>query len=481
MAIVFAILCTGTLISFFQLKSEELDRYESARTDLDKQLSVILQGPIFSYDTPVIKQIINSYAPNPWIYSITIEDQKSRVMASITTKKSEDITSTVPVVYEDGKSIGSIKVVYSRDEVSRVLDSNITENLITMVVTLLALSILLMVAIRHVFVRPVTQVSKAISSVHTDGVINLTLPAPVYGNDEVASLSKNYNRLLENVRNTLSEVANNIEHVSEWVNKFGDVSDSTSATTLQQKKITENALNLVQSMQTSISDILASSGQTADSCAESLNVAHERQADIEQNLSLVQNLVSELNTNAEKSIELKETSKSIGSMLDVIKSIAEQTNLLALNAAIEAARAGESGRGFAVVADEVRTLAQRTQESTTEIEKITAELQDRAEEALTSTQRGQKLAQDAIIFTEKSATSFTVIADKLESITQNVNIVVSEANEQISLSDKVNEHMEEALAGSETLANEIKKMHSDSQLVIDAERKLSEGLQGFRF
>ena len=100
-------------------------------------------------------------------------------------------------------------------------------------------------------------------------------------------------------------------------------------------------------------------------------------SDFQSLIKTVNQALEMLDTATNVVAELEKDSKTIGSVLDVIRGIAEQTNLLALNAAIEAARAGEQGRGFAVVADEVRNLAMRTQESTRQIETIVHGLQGR--------------------------------------------------------------------------------------------------------
>ncbi len=75
---------------------------------------------------------------------------------------------------------------------------------------------------------------------------------------------------------------------------------------------------------------------------------------------------------------LKQSSKQIGHVLNLISTVARQTNLLALNATIEAARAGDAGRGFAVVASEVKKLSQETQKATEEISKKIETLQNDA-------------------------------------------------------------------------------------------------------
>lgn len=100
-----------------------------------------------------------------------------------------------------------------------------------------------------------------------------------------------------------------------------------------------------------------------EAASQSLEVASH----ISDSLSVMNNQVQQL---AQAVVTLGKESAAIDSAVNIIAEIADQTNLLALNAAIEAARAGESGRGFAVVADEVRKLAERTKNSTVEINSI---------------------------------------------------------------------------------------------------------------
>ncbi len=121
--------------------------------------------------------------------------------------------------------------------------------------------------------------------------------------------------------------------------------------------------------------------------------------------------------------------RDIGKVLDVIRAIAEQTNLLALNAAIEAARAGEAGRGFAVVADEVRALAHRTAQSTQEIEKMVAGIQNGTGEAVASMQQSNQRTQSTLELARAAGVALEQITESIHLINER-NLVIASASEE---------------------------------------------------
>src|SRR5205085_12259117 len=87
---------------------------------------------------------------------------------------------------------------------------------------------------------------------------------------------------------------------------------------------------------------------------------------------------------ADKMRILAERSSEISEILNLISGIASQTNLLSVNAAIQAAHAGSAGLGFSVVADEIRKLAERSVQSTKDINKLIKAISKETGEALSS-------------------------------------------------------------------------------------------------
>ena len=333
--------------------------------------------------------------------------------------------------------------------------------------------------LRH---RTLPDIRKLEHSLHdiAQGARDLTVRLDEAGKDELADVAKSFNRFIANLNTLIGTVQNQSHELSSVGEQMLQASERTRLGMEELQHETLGIAGAVEEMQGTIRYVAEGADQTANAAKESDEYAREVTAIVSDNASSITRLAQGVDSAALALQALESQTADVGSILDVIRDIADQTNLLALNAAIEAARAGEQGRGFAVVADEVRTLAQRTQESTEQIQDMITKLQGGAHEAVKVMGTSKQQAEETVAKSSEATAALTKIASTISGMSAKATEIATAMEQQAATAQTIDGRIRMIRDEAMTTSVNATQTNQASKTVLNQASSLSQMVSSYR-
>jgi PAS domain S-box-containing protein len=269
------------------------------------------------------------------------------------------------------------------------------------------------------------------------------------------------------LKTVIGRVEDSIDTLTHFMGETQQAIHQTSQGIEKQNLETDMLASAATQMSATAHEIAENTSQTSVATTQTANLANDGKLIVSEMVNGIRDLVDEVQEAGDSSEELKDKAAAVEKVVDIINDIAEQTNLLALNAAIEAARAGEQGRGFSVVADEVRILAQRTQESTSEIRNTIEAIQQQVVETVNVMARCSAHAAENIERAENVGQSFDEVNGAMLNITDRSTQVAAASEQQSAVAEEVNSNIESIRSvASENNDISQKMQHSSKELSV---------------
>lgn len=334
---------------------------------------------------------------------------------------------------------------------------------------------LLVVLIARSIARPLQEAVQAMGNI-ASGESDLTRRLDTFGQDEITRLGEHFNRFNGKLQGVIGQLQGAAHALAESAGHVGDNAGSAQARSAQQSLQMDQVATAVNEVTYAVHDVAKHAEQAASEMRNAQTEVGQGQQAIHGSLQQIDRLSATIEQAVQVIRELAGHSTRIGGVLEVIRSIAEQTNLLALNAAIEAARAGEQGRGFAVVADEVRLLAQRTAQSTAEIQTMIEHLQGQSEAAVRAIDTSSEASRQTVEQAREAGARLDAINQALNNLGALNASIASATLQQSHVVEEINRNVTETAGLSQQTA-EAARQSSDAgvalaQLSVELEQLL---------
>lgn len=318
--------------------------------------------------------------------------------------------------------------------------SAFTVSISVLIATSVAVMAMLVFGFNRGLIRPTKELERYFSAL-AEG--DLTVNCSIQSEDEIGRLARSARTLQNYLMDVAASMKNSVKSVNQAFAEVQGSSRQVSEAAAEQSACSETVAAAVDEMASASQEISNNATAAAEAVDGAKEISDNGTRIMQNTVAGINQLAEEIGNAADVVQKLEEESQNIGTVLNVIQGIAEQTNLLALNAAIEAARAGEQGRGFAVVADEVRTLAQKTQDSTTEIQDIIVNIQKGAQAAVAAMSSGSERTGTSVSQVNEAGAALEKINEQVTSI-HDMNIQIAAASEeQTQVIDEISNNVRE--------------------------------------
>ena len=354
------------------------------------------------------------------------------------------------------------------------------------------ISVVLAILMGIFFSRTITKPIKLLMQVMSKAEKgDLTTRAKFPAGGEILSLTECFNSMMMQIDRLLEQVENMILLVESNASEIGRMSSDSA-------EISKNITIAMEGIAQGSQEQFLETQKTFDSLeelAESINSTVSNVVEVnekskitkeigESSIEHVGSLSEKTKISNESLAEIKETFELLGGevkkiegVLDFIAEVSEETNLLSLNASIEASKAGEAGKGFSVVAGEVSKLANQTQDSTQDINRVIRQIRMYVTETVDKLEASRHIFEEQNKVVQDTIESFSEIVSSNDSISEHIETIGNIADGMNALKDNSLEATKSILSIAESASANTEEVMSATFEELETSEKLAEKSQ----
>ncbi|MEK4250665.1 methyl-accepting chemotaxis protein [Paenibacillus sp. FSL W7-1287] len=313
--------------------------------------------------------------------------------------------------------------------------------------------------------------------------------------DEIGQLSSSFDQMMEQITYLAEQTKNSADAVLMTASTLTDASTKTAISAKEIAVATEEIANgstslaveaergndITHMINEQMQQVIHANEQMVQSAydveqASGKGTAY--MAELIEKTGMTEVMTREMVTKVDS---LKDSTRSIVQILDVLNAVTKQTNILSLNATIEASRAGNAGKGFMVVANEIRNLADQSTQSIDVVAQITDRIQSEIVETVDVLSKAYPMFQEQIHSVKEANVIFENVQGqmgglitKLEEVTRSVQKLEASQHVLNEAMSNVSAVAQQSSATSEEVASLSSEQLSVSDNLVILSTELSE-------